>query len=70
MSAKKEYTNGDVTVIWEPTKCIHSGVCVKGLPKVFKPREKPWIQMGAVSSDEIRTQVKSCPSGAISLKED
>lgn len=70
MSAKKEYTNGDVTVIWEPTKCIHSGVCVKGLPEVFKPREKPWIQMGAVSPDEIRTQVKSCPTGAISLKED
>lgn len=70
MSAKKEYTNGEVTVIWEPGKCIHSGVCVKGLPQVFKPREKPWIQMGAVSADDIKAQVRACPSGAISLKDE
>lgn len=70
MSKKKEYTNGEVTVVWDPDKCIHSAVCVKGLPEVFKPREKPWIQMGAVSSEDIRKQVKACPSGAISLKED
>ncbi|MCF8463606.1 MAG: (4Fe-4S)-binding protein [Flavobacteriales bacterium] len=67
---KKEYTNGDVAIVWEQEKCIHSAVCVKGLGEVFKPREKPWIQMGAVSSEDIIAQVKQCPSGAISIKEE
>ena len=68
MAAKKEYTNGEVTIIWEQEKCIHSANCVKGLPQVFKPREKPWIQMGATPSEEISAQVAKCPSGALTMK--
>ena len=68
MSIKKEYTNGEVTIVWQPDKCIHSAICAKGMAEVFKPREKPWIQMGAVSSEDIKAQVAKCPSGAISLK--
>jgi uncharacterized Fe-S cluster protein YjdI len=67
---KKEYTNGEVTIVWEAEKCIHSAVCVKGLSDVFRPREKPWIQMRAASSEDIKAQVKQCPSGAITIKED
>jgi len=67
---KKEYTNGEVTIVWEQEKCIHSAVCAKGLGEVFKPREKPWIQMGSVSSEDIKNQVKQCPSGALFLKKE
>ncbi len=63
---KKEYTNGDITVVWEPLKCIHSGICVKGLPDVFQPKEKPWIKIEGASSTKIEEQVKACPSGALS----
>ncbi|MGB0916696.1 MAG: (4Fe-4S)-binding protein [Flavobacteriales bacterium] len=66
---KKEYTNGEITVVWQPDKCIHCAECAKGLGEVFKPRQKPWIQMGTVSSEDIKTQVEKCPSGAISLKD-
>ncbi len=66
---KKEYTNGDITILWQPDKCIHCAECAKGLPEVFKPRGKPWIQMGVVSSKEIQAQVEKCPSGALSIKE-
>lgn len=66
---KKTYTKGDTTVVWEPGKCIHSGVCVGGLPNVFKPKEKPWIQTENASEEEIRNQVLRCPSGALSLKD-
>lgn len=62
---KKEYTNGAVTITWEPSKCIHSAICKKGLPLVFKPMERPWIQMGNTTSAAIIDQVKKCPSGAL-----
>ncbi|MBI1288520.1 MAG: (4Fe-4S)-binding protein [Flavobacteriales bacterium] len=66
---KKEYTNGEITVVWQSEKCIHCGNCAKGLPEVFKPREKPWIQMENASSEAIAAQVNKCPSGALSLKD-
>jgi uncharacterized Fe-S cluster protein YjdI len=64
---KMKYTNGDITVLWQPDVCIHCGVCAKGLPSVFKPRERPWIQMENASSEAVSAQVKQCPSGAISI---
>ncbi len=39
----KEYSNGELTVVWKPKKCIHSEVCIHTLPEVYKPQEKPWI---------------------------
>ena len=65
----KEYKKEDVTILWQPDKCIHSAVCVKGLSKVFKPKESPWIQTENASKEEILNQVKACPSGALSIKE-
>ena len=62
---EKEYSNGEVTVIWKPHKCIHSERCYKGLPHVFKPKDKPWIQTENEQSDTIANQVKQCPSGAL-----
>jgi uncharacterized Fe-S cluster protein YjdI len=62
----KEYSNGEITIVWKPNICIHSGVCVKGLPNVFQPKEKPWIKIEAASTDELRSQVEKCPSGALS----
>lgn len=67
MSKTKEYTNGEVTIVWELGKCFHSAVCVKNLPKVFKPKERPWITMDAASTEAIVEAVKKCPSGALSF---
>lgn len=63
---KKEYSNGEITVVWKPELCIHSAICLQGLPDVFQPREKPWIKIEAATTDDIRNQVKACPSGALS----
>ena len=62
---KKEYTNGDLTVVWKPRLCIHSEICVKTLPEVYKPDEKPWIQAENASVDELVSQIEKCPSGAL-----
>ena len=44
MDFHKEYSNGEITIIWQPEKCMHSGICVKTLPAVYNPQEKPWIK--------------------------
>ena len=64
----REYTNGEVTIVWNQKKCIHSANCVKGLPGVFNSKAKPWINPKGASSNEIVVQVGKCPSGALSMK--
>ncbi len=62
---KKEYTNGEVTVVWKPGLCFHAKECVHGLPDVFKPKDKPWIQVDNATSDALIETIKKCPSGAL-----
>lgn len=65
----KKYTNGEVTIVWQPSACIHSAICWKGatgLLSVFNPAEKPWIKPDGADTDRIIEQVKKCPSGALS----
>ncbi len=62
----KRYSNGEVTIVWKPTLCQHTGICFRGLGEVFHPREFPWITPEKSSTDKIIAQVKQCPSGALS----
>ncbi|MGA9097664.1 MAG: (4Fe-4S)-binding protein [Methanotrichaceae archaeon] len=64
----KEYTNSEITVYWDPDKCIHSRKCVNGLPQVFDRNKKPWINMQGSDSEEIMKVIDRCPSGALSYK--
>ncbi len=64
---KLEYSNGEITVVWQSGLCIHSGNCVKGLPAVFQPKDRPWVKMENASTDAIAEQVNQCPSGALSF---
>ena len=40
MGKKIEYTNGELTIIWQPELCQHAGICVKTLPGVYTDRER------------------------------
>jgi uncharacterized Fe-S cluster protein YjdI len=62
----KKYSNGEVTIVWKPSLCIHSGICFKGAPDIFDPRKRPWITPEGKDSQKIIGQVKKCPSGALS----
>ena len=67
----KEYSNGEVTIVWKPETCIHSTVCWKGengLRSVFDPFRKPWIDPLGASTERIVEQVKKCPSGALGYR--
>lgn len=61
----KEYTNGEITVRWEPDECIHATTCFKMLPEVFKPAERPWVKINAASTDKVIETVEACPTNAL-----
>jgi uncharacterized Fe-S cluster protein YjdI len=64
--SEKTYTNGEITVVWKPGVCIHSGKCVHGLGEVFNVNARPWVNMDGATSGRIIQQVEQCPSGALS----
>jgi uncharacterized Fe-S cluster protein YjdI len=68
MNKVHEYSNGELTIVWQPDKCIHAGVCVKTLPGVYKPGERPWITMENATTAQLKAQIDRCPSGALSYK--
>ena len=63
----KEYTNGELTIVWKPKKCIHAAECVKALPNVYDPNRKPWIIAEAAYTQSLKDQIGKCPSGALSF---
>lgn len=62
----RKYSNEELTILWKPQKCIHAAVCVEKLPKVYNPDTKPWINIENATTEELKMQIKSCPSGALS----
>lgn len=59
------YEAPGITVTFDPTLCIHSGKCVRGLPAVFDVKRKRWIQLEHDTPEAIAAQVARCPSGAL-----
>lgn len=64
----KEYSNGEITIIWNPEKCTHAGICAKTLPNVYKPKEKPWVTIENATTQELINQINQCPSGALTYR--
>ena len=62
---KKEYTNGEINVVWQSVKCTHSGNCVRNNPEVFQSKNNPWVRMENSSTEKIIETVNKCPSGAL-----
>lgn len=65
----KHYSNGEITIVWKPSTCIHSTMCWKkgtGLPEVFDPRSRPWIKPEGAETSKIIEHIQKCPSGALS----
>jgi uncharacterized Fe-S cluster protein YjdI len=64
-NTKRTYTNGEVTILWDAQKCMHSGNCIKNNPGVFRPQERPWVKPFNSTTDKIIETIKKCPSGAL-----
>lgn len=61
----RNYTNGEVTIRWKPKLCWHSGKCFRGLPQVFNPMTRPWVNPEGATTQQILDQVNACPSHAL-----
>lgn len=61
----REYSTPDLTVYWKPNLCAHPGYCWRGLPKVFNPSRRPWVDMQAAGPEEIIKTIDTCPTGAL-----
>lgn len=66
----KKYSNGEITVLWQPEKCYHAAECIKGAPEVFNVNRRPWIDINAAPTDKIAAVVERCPSGALTYTYD
>lgn len=62
---KYVHPNGEIAVLWIPERCEHAAVCVKSLPKVYHPKDRPWITVQNARTAELIDQIKRCPSGAL-----
>jgi uncharacterized Fe-S cluster protein YjdI/CDGSH-type Zn-finger protein len=62
---KREYRTDEIAVIWEPERCIHTGNCIRGLPAVFNPQDRPWIHIDQATADELARVIETCPTGAL-----
>jgi uncharacterized Fe-S cluster protein YjdI len=65
----REYSNGEITIVWRPALCIHAGVCWQTLPDVYKPAERPWVRPRFATTAQLREQIDACPSRALTWRE-
>lgn len=61
----KQYTGPEIVVAYDAPRCIHARACVEGLPQVFDPAARPWIQPAGAPAPQLAEVVGRCPSGAL-----
>ncbi len=59
------YEADGIVVTYEARRCIHARECVHGLPAVFDPNRKPWVDPKASRAGEIARVIERCPTGAL-----
>ena len=65
---RRVYAGDGIEVFWEPKLCIHVRNCVRGLPGVFDPERRPWVEVDAAEADAIAATILTCPTGALHFR--
>ncbi len=64
----RRYDAADITISYDLTRCIHAEECVRGLPRVFDPGRRVWVDARQANAGEIANIVQRCPSGALHFR--
>jgi CDGSH-type Zn-finger protein/uncharacterized Fe-S cluster protein YjdI len=65
MSDPHVFEHERITVTWSKARCTHAAECVRGLPQVFQPGRRPWVEPGRDSAERVAEVVRRCPTGAL-----
>jgi uncharacterized Fe-S cluster protein YjdI/CDGSH-type Zn-finger protein len=65
---RREYRTDQIAVQWEPEYCIHSANCIRSLPDVFIPTDRPWVHIDRAPADAVAEAVMRCPTGALHFR--
>lgn len=69
MKSKTLYYSGEkAAVSYDVRRCIHAAECVHGLPDVFDPGRKPWIDPDRAEAEQLLQVIMRCPTGALHLE--
>jgi uncharacterized Fe-S cluster protein YjdI/CDGSH-type Zn-finger protein len=63
----KGYRGAAIDVLFDGARCLHAAECVRGLPSVFDPERRPWIDPDGASAEAVADVVRRCPSGALRI---
>src|SRR5918993_1540681 len=50
---RKAYRSERIVVSFDTERCIHARYCVRGLPEVFDPSERPWVRPDQANPDRV-----------------
>ena len=59
------YATDQITVTFDPSRCIHAAECIRTAPAVFDSRRLRWIKPELGDPDLIVAAVRRCPTGAL-----
>jgi uncharacterized Fe-S cluster protein YjdI/CDGSH-type Zn-finger protein len=65
---RREYRTDQIAVQWEPEYCIHSANCIRSLPEVFIPTDRPWVHVDRATADAVAEAIMRCPTGALHFR--
>ena len=66
--SRKEYRSERIVVSFDSERCIHARYCVRGLPEVFDPSERPWVRPDQANAERVAEVVMCCPTGALQFE--
>lgn len=64
----RRYDAEDITIIYDVKRCIRAEECVRGLPQVFDPSRRVWVDATQASAGETANVVQRCPTGALHFR--
>lgn len=61
----RRYERPEITVTYQPRRCLHAAECLRRAPDVFNTWEQPWVQVENGTVQEIVEAIEHCPTGAL-----